>query len=447
MASGGEDMNPFVFGSGMANNNYNALDNGFSFSQFGAQYQDANAMRMPQMPVPSNADMSMPAPPNVAAPGLLHPFSSMTLSQPGYAGYNNYIGPSFLQFMPRHLLQNNFDLVFPYFTDPMGTATDHLSRWRSDLFPSPSEPPSEAMVMSERLQNPAGGSDFGLFSVMGGYLVRHSPVNPFLGNLLAPPSYPSTQAMCVDQGPGCNGHANMTCASQQHQPNGPVCNPCAQFGKDYLVSHADAITKREIVEMRAYFCSTCHDTLRSGPQALRDIYALGTKQVWGSQFIDDTYLEGTINFNGREMKFNSSPLPITGCSCGTNIFGEHLCRADRIKMARQIMYQADTVRNWRMMQGETGRCPGCLMRTEPNLANPSPTFAELLGDQHQDSVETVSWACLVCGDLVINQFKQFTLLPLWRRWFSENLAVSDWGPDVAESMRTGVVGRSKRAAI
>ncbi|KHN94205.1 uncharacterized protein MAM_07942 [Metarhizium album ARSEF 1941] len=312
--------------------------------------------------------------------------------------------------------------------DPGDCANFQLRRWAKLL--SPSMAPSEQALIEKCWRNRKGTTEFGLFSIMYGSHVRHSPVNPVLRGISWSSDNVEFQNLpCIEQMHACSGLVSTVCQDAEHnKPHQAVCEPCGISSSRRLVEDGDGFTRLDIVAMRAYFCTSCHSRLIGGPRSLSEMYLLGAKSVWGCRFANNTTIDGIVSVNGREMGLYPFSYPVTGCTCGVNIFKSRLCQEDRVRYARHALFQAEKMRQWRSMHGEAGLCPGCLIHKSKERATASPSYKELFAAEKTSTEETVSWACLVCGGLVLDQPKRSTIIGGWFDWFPM-MAVSDWGLD------------------
>ncbi|TWU76654.1 hypothetical protein ED733_008377 [Metarhizium rileyi] len=255
--------------------------------------------------------------------------------------------------VPSGLLSGEARLPLTLF-EPNSSDIKKLYLW-NDLVKE-SEPPSETALLRDYCQNPIGSTNFGLFSIVNGAIVRHSPINQVLeGISWSSSSMQIDDIPCMEQASGCHTFTQIACQDKKHMnPHQAVCGPCGVGNKSYLLHHADKITKLDILGMRAYFCDACHHRLTGGPRSISELYLLGAKNISGCQFQNNTVLDGNLNVNGRQMGFSSLASPITGCTCGGGIFSTHMCLADRVKYARYCMYQAQKMRNWRARKSVVG---------------------------------------------------------------------------------------------
>ncbi|KID79190.1 uncharacterized protein G6M90_00g022260 [Metarhizium brunneum] len=320
-----------------------------------------------------------------------------------------------------------------YHNNSLDVYDNQSSRW-VELRCFQTRPPCEKAIWDDFWQNRNGSTNFGLFSIMNGSLVRHSPINQVFrgirgirGTASSSVTMPPQRFSCREQTKMCTGLTGRVCQDIEHG-NIPhsVCESCALHDNGLLSKSPSRMTKLDIVAMRAYFCNSCHSRVIGG--SLSDMYLLGAKDVWGCRFTNNTTFLGSLAVNSRGMNFCPVEHPITGCTCGPNIFDSHLCLDHRVKYARYAMYQSNRMTEWRIGEGEQDLCPVCLVHHPKDMANPSPSYHELLSADGTSTEETVSWACLVCGGLVLNQPKKNAIIGGWFSWFPV-ASVSDWGLD------------------
>lgn len=323
-------------------------------------------------------------------------------------------------------------------------AVSHLARWalhHEDYTDLRSIVAEENSIVQDMPWDGYNGQGFGLFTVLSGTTFRATPISRLLNHIpLTPSTHPQLQQginYCVD----CRSRTNTSsCECTTHPHPTPVCHTCDQGSKNVVVNTPQmAITKEQLLNMRAYFCGSCQSNTSPNLSCLRPLFMLGANDVFGCRFDDTTETDGKLSFGQRTMAYHSHVLPITGCSCGTKIFHHRLCRDDRIKYARFLTFQSARVREWRAAKGEDGFCPSCLAQYGPEGSNFSPDTASLI-DVPSTSLQDVSWACLVCGDLVLNQSARLPVIPGWHRWFDIPMA-SDWGVDLSAPPVAGPTGQ------
>ncbi|EFY92718.1 hypothetical protein J3458_001853 [Metarhizium acridum] len=332
--------------------------------------------------------------------------------------------------IPLRLTLPNSEDYHEYHDNSLNVYDIQSARWREFL--SQTRPPCEKAIWQDYYQNPTGSTDFGLFSVMNGSLVRHSPINQVFRGISSDSVNVQLQRFpCIEQRQMCTGLTERLCQDIEHG-NLPhsVCESCVRYDNGLLSQSPGRMTKFDIVAMRAYFCNSCHSRVIGG--SLTDLYLLGAKNVWGCRFTNNATIGGSVAVNGRNMNLFPFEHPITGCTCGFHIFNSHLCLPDRIKYARYALYQSNRMREWRVAEEEKDLCPVCLVHHPKDVATASPSYHELLSADGTSTEETVSWACLVCGGLVLNQPKKNAIIGGWFNWFP-TAVVSDWGIDHAAS--------------
>lgn len=432
-------------GGGLANDNVENMGNMMRYSGYQTRHPANGSAAMEQTPRQTHTLVNL----TNTTSGVIHPSQLMSHPQPqpqpqqqtmGFPPYpyNNGDGvlPSFT-FVPPSLFIPQFWPPSPSFPVGGTVIQYQATRWRQNNMYAPNvfELAARDREMADYVENLAlstsSGINIGLFSVVNGSLLRQTPIVPVLSRIpsqvISHPGIGGNQ--CLDRTAICNESLGVAICqgTHAHGTSEIVCSPCEQDNRNLLVTGPDQITRRDLISMRAYFCTPCHGRLTGSPQTLGAMHKLGVSQVWGCQFTGGANISGALSINGRQLTLNESTHPVTGCLCGEKIFRSYMCRDDRFHFARLALYQASRVNGWREAQGEAGLCPGCLMQVPVAEAGHSPSNSEL-AHVPADSQETVSWACLVCGDLVLNQPKKHPEVGGgWLKWFTTR--VSDWGPD------------------
>lgn len=273
------------------------------------------------------------------------------------------------------------------------------------------------------------GHNFGLFSISARQRWRDTPISKLLDYIPSELSMDNgTMTIC----PFCQTQGlGYKCESRTHSQPITVCHGCDQDNKAVIVNNNHwPISKEDLINMRAYFCHGCQTNTSRNLNSLRHLFVLGARSVYGCQY-DNADFNGNLNYQDRTMTYYSFPLPVTGCSCGTKIFGKRLCIDDRLKYARFLMFQSAKVKDWRRHRQENDYCPSCLVQHDTSQSNLSPQASSILAAPYT-SEQSVSWACLVCGDLVINQPASLPVIPGWYNWFNPGSLVSDWGVDLSQ---------------
>lgn len=219
----------------------------------------------------------------------------------------------------------------------------------------------------------------------------------------------------VGNGSGCHNLVTLDsacqCLSHGHDLR-HVCNGCRKESAQELHNHL--INAPQILAMRAYLCGDCTAQVSHSVVEVSRRRIVGAANIWGdcsSSYYTKTELEletplGRIDFRGEAR-------PITGCSCASKLFAQRLCRSHRHQFGNLLVAQVARMREWCVQTFGRNVCPGCLVDKPPGEANLSMDPARVASDT---SPLTWAWACLACGDWVVNQ-KHPGLVPGWEQWY------------------------------
>lgn len=284
-------------------------------------------------------------------------------------------------------------------------------------------------IEQRRLTPPAGGGK--LLTIVEGQTVVQSPIRNELERLPDNMeengewwSVDDELAVCSESREGgiCGNHTRPgdRCRCLDHAAVSAhgvfVCDECSQQSIDILVNpQGSPISADELLGMRAYLCGNCASKYSHKTDSMLLFWLHGATHVWGSRFGSNLEINGKVLVNGDEIEFHSNSLPATGCSCGSKIFQQRLCRYHRLQLAEKALRQVSLMKNWLLATFGNPLCPGCLLIKPVGQAN--------LSTEEPDGMEgsrgPEAWACLLCNGLVINQSCGRKLVPGWEQWFSQ----------------------------
>ncbi|KAJ4328502.1 hypothetical protein N0V84_001018 [Fusarium piperis] len=218
------------------------------------------------------------------------------------------------------------------------------------------------------------------------------------------------QERCVEPNNGGLGYCSrensfrINCQSLAHSNTPPyhfpVCNQCHVASITDLFRQQDKpITRKDLVDMRAYLCHDCAEHISSKAQNVLDYKDAGARIVHGTYANDDAP-KGIYNLDDdpeNAVEFRPNPKPGTGCFCADKVLGAWLCRYHRLYYAEEMLKQAKLVHEWRLSYFKKPVCPGCLANKPLNEVNVS-------ADHHNfKEGGPTAWACLACSEWVVNQ--------------------------------------------
>ncbi|KAM0245957.1 hypothetical protein ACHAQJ_010406 [Trichoderma viride] len=196
-----------------------------------------------------------------------------------------------------------------------------------------------------------------------------------------------------------------------------VCNNCSQLSAQELTTRSNnLIADAQVLNMRAYLCTDCATQVSQDVNEISRRRIVGAANIWGrcgNNYYMNTEVELQTAF-GR-INFRGDARPLTGCSCGTKLFAQRLCRGHRHSYGDAIVNQAARMQEWRIQRFGRSICPGCLVDKPAHEANLSADQAGLLS-----AVGPKAWACLACGDWVVNQ-QDSGLVTGWEQWFPQRM--------------------------
>ncbi|RFU72077.1 zn2-c6 fungal-type dna-binding domain [Trichoderma arundinaceum] len=185
------------------------------------------------------------------------------------------------------------------------------------------------------------------------------------------------------------------CASHQGDFT-HVCKACAQMSAQAL---ARCVTDAQLFSMRAYLCTDCSTQISGDIDQVYRRRPIGAVNIWGE--LRNTWCadyEDKLAVDYGKVNFKGDAKPLTGCSCGSKLFTQHLCRNHRLGYGDALFRQVAMLQEWRIHHFGRPICPGCLVDKPAHEANLSLDFA---GKSRERGPK--AWACLACGDWVINQ--------------------------------------------
>lgn len=251
-----------------------------------------------------------------------------------------------------------------------------------------------------------------LFGTAGGQPVADAPSRDVLGGI---PLEPTTDVVdhaqlnfCME--PGAYGQGicyesvdDLTgCQSLAHRNRVPyhflVCDKCNDASTSALVHEANPITATDILNMRAYLCTSCAEHIGQNPQNAAALRPAGAARVWG-KYRNGDQPDGVVALPGGEsIEYKRDELPATGCACATKVFDRRLCRFHRLFYAGESLRQAALMQEWRLNRFGKVVCPACLLTKSAQEANLSADREDF------ELLATTAWACLSCNDWIINQY-------------------------------------------